>query len=130
MASQKIADKIDNKKSQLIDELTKSLGIVSTACKKVGCCRQTFYDYYATDEDFKKQVDDIENITLDFVESKLLSLINENNPTAILFYLKTKGKARGYIERQEIDHTNKGDKFESQIITTLTPEQLKESLKK
>ena len=54
------------------------------------------------DEDFANQVKDIENIALDFAESQLHQQIGNNNTTATIFYLKTKGKKRGYIERQEI----------------------------
>ena len=45
---------------------------------------------------------DIGDIALDFAESKLYELIKEANVPATLFYLKTKGKNRGYIERQEL----------------------------
>ncbi len=90
-------------KKNLIEALEASLGIVTTACKKVGCSRKTFYQYYKEDAEFKKQVDDIGNIALDFAESKLHNLIKNENPISIIFYLKTKGKKRGYIEKQEFD---------------------------
>jgi hypothetical protein len=53
---------------------------------------------------FKKEVDDIQNVALDFAESQLHKQIQEGNTTATIFLLKTKGKKRGYIERQEIHH--------------------------
>lgn len=53
---------------------------------------------------FKKEVDDIQNIALDFAESQLHKQIQDGNTTATIFLLKTKGKKRGYIERQEIQH--------------------------
>ena len=54
------------------------------------------------DEVFAKNVKEIENVALDFAESQLHKQISENSTAATIFYLKTKGKKRGYIERQEI----------------------------
>lgn len=56
------------------------------------------------DKDYKKAVDELSNVALDFAESQLHQQIKGGNPTAIIFYLKTKGKKRGYVERQEISH--------------------------
>jgi hypothetical protein len=41
--------------------------------------------------------------------------IKENSTAATIFFLKTKGKKRGYIERQEIDHTTQGEAIGSSI---------------
>ena len=89
------------KKEQLLKTLEKSLGIVSTACESIGISRTTYYKYYNEDKDFKRSVDSIGDIALDCAESQLFELIKEKNVTAIIFYLKTKGKKRGYIEKQE-----------------------------
>ena len=59
-------------KKKLLEALERSLGIVTPACKEVGVSRDTFYRYYREDEEFKKAVDGINNITLDFVENQLL----------------------------------------------------------
>jgi len=90
-------------KKAILKALIKSLGIVTTACKKVGIERSTFYEWYKTDEAFKKEVDDIQEIVLDFAESKLHQSINNGSDTAIIFYLKTKGKKRGYQEKIEME---------------------------
>jgi hypothetical protein len=98
-------------KKALLEALSKTLGVVSSACDVVGINRGVFYRLYNSDPEFAEQVKDLENVALDFVESKLYELINEKNPTAIIFYLKTKGKSRGYIERQEIQQ-NTNMKFD------------------
>ena len=85
-------------KKQLIDAMEKCLGIVTQACKKVGISRTTYYEYYNTDPDFKKAIDDIDNVALDFAESSLHEQIKDKIPTSTIFYLKTKGRKRGYIE--------------------------------
>jgi len=95
--------KSDILKKALIEAMVKTLGIVTSACEKCNCSRETFYKYYKEDKEFKKQIDDVSNIALDFAESKLHKLIQNENPTGIIFYLKTKGKSRGYIERVETD---------------------------
>ena len=95
-------DKTEQHKKAMIEALEKSLGVVTTACKAVGIGRTTHYDWLNTDEVYKQRVADIENVTLDFAESQLHKQVKEGNTTATIFLLKTKGKKRGYIERQEI----------------------------
>ena len=99
-------DSIEHRKRAVISALESSLGIVTTACKKVGIGRTQFYNWVKTDEDFAQQVKDIENIAFDFVESQLFRQIQENNVQATMFYLRTKGKNRGYSERTEITGSN------------------------
>jgi len=89
-------------KKALLEALEQSLGVVTSACKKVGIGRTTFYLWMNDDEEFKKQVDDISNVALDFAESQLHKQIKDGSAAATIFYLKTKGKKRGYVERQEI----------------------------
>ena len=96
-------NKTDNRKRIFISALEKSFGIITETCRKVSLSRAQFYLWYNTDPAFKIEVDDVLNIALDHVEGKLFELIDEKNPAAIIFYLKTKGKRRGYIERQEVD---------------------------
>ncbi len=90
-------------KKLVLEALEKSLGIVTTACKKVGIGRTQYYQWLKDDEEFKSAVDDIQNIALDFAESKLHEQIGDNNTSATIFYLKTKGKKRGYVERSDIN---------------------------
>ena len=100
-----MATKTDILKRNLLEALEKSLGVVTTACKIVDCNRSTFYKYYNNDQDFKSSVDELQNLTLDFAESQLHQQIKDGNTTATIFYLKTKGKKRGYVERKEVEMT-------------------------
>lgn len=91
------------RKKDLLDALERSLGIVSTACEKVGVDRKTHYNWLKDDPEYKEAVRAIEERTIDFAESHLHALIKDKNPAATIFFLKTKGKNRGYVERQEIE---------------------------
>jgi hypothetical protein len=93
-----------NKKA-ILEALEKSLGVVTTAVKLVGISRSTFYKWIQEDQEFAKAVKEIENITLDFVESQLHKQIRDGNTPSTIFYLKTKGKKRGYYEKQQLDMT-------------------------
>lgn len=110
-------------KKELIEALTKTRGIVTTACDMVGISRSTYYDYYNNDTQFKEDVDSLSDLALDFAESKLMEKMDgvemgkldkdgemvvysiPPSDTALIFYLKTKGKNRGYIEKQIIEST-------------------------
>jgi hypothetical protein len=97
-----MTDRTDTKKKALLAALEKNLGIVTQATKQVGIHRSTYYDWMEQDPEFAKAARDIQEVALDFVEGKLLKRIQDESDTAILFYLKTKGKHRGYIERTEV----------------------------
>lgn len=97
-----MSDKTDIKKKQILEALEKSLGIVTTACKQVGIHRDTYYEWLKKDKEFKKKVKELENVALDFAESQLHKQIAKGNPLSTMFYLKCKGKKRGYIEQQEL----------------------------
>jgi len=100
-----MATKTNILKRNLLEALEKSLGVVTSACKIVDCNRSTFYKYYNNDQEFRASVDELQNLTLDFAESQLHKQIKEGNTTATIFYLKTKGKKRGYVERKEVEMT-------------------------
>jgi len=95
--------KTDKKKKDFLVSLEKNNGNVSKACDAANIGRQTYYDWIDKDEVFKQDADDAQESLIDLAESKLMENIEKNDNTSIIFFLKTKGKKRGYIERQEID---------------------------
>lgn len=97
-----MTQKVTHKKAML-KALEKSLGVVTTAAKSANIDRRTHYRWLEEDAEYKEQVEDIENIALDFLESQLHQRVSKGDTTAIIFALKTKGKKRGYIEKTEMD---------------------------
>ena len=100
-------NKTEQHKKAMIEALEKSLGVVTSASRIVGIGRTTHYSWIESDPEYKQAVEDISGIALDFAESQLHKQIKEGNTAATIFFLKTQGKKRGYIERQE--HIFEGD---------------------
>lgn len=88
----------DNRKQNLLAALRETRGIVSVACVRAGVARRTFYNWLDTDKDFRRAVEDVNEEAVDFVEGKLLERIEEGKERSIIFFLKTRGKERGYRE--------------------------------
>jgi hypothetical protein len=99
----------------MLDALEKSLGVVTSACKSVDIARETHYRWTREDPEYKAAVDSIADVAIDFAESQLHKQIKEGNSTATIFFLKTKGKKRGYVERQEIDAVG-GKLFQIEVL--------------
>lgn len=98
-------------KQAMVQAMEKSLGIVTTACKAVGISRDTHYRWMRDDEEYRQAIESIESMALDLAESKLHEQIVEGNTACIIFFLKTKGKRRGYVEKQEVETTIKAPDF-------------------
>ncbi len=109
-------EQTEHNKREVIKALEKSLGIVTTACKNADISRTQFYQWLKDDIEFKRKVDDISNIALDFAESQLHKQIGDQNTSATIFYLKTKGKKRGYVERQEITGIDGDNVFSIKVV--------------
>lgn len=108
-------NKTEHNKKRVLEALVKSLGVITTACKIAGVGRTQFYTWLKQDEVFDAAVKDIADIALDFAESELFRQIKDGSTAAVIFYLKTKGKRRGFVERQELDHTSDGEPIKINI---------------
>lgn len=111
--ARKRAEQTAEAKSMVLETLRKCLGVISMACRKVGVSRAQFYKWKEVDAEFAEAVENIVEEQKDFVESKLLENINKNDTQSIVFYLKTKGRDRGYTERSVVqaDITSGGKSF-------------------
>jgi len=93
-------------KEQFIKAIAGSGGYVSLIADRIGCAPKTVYDWINKDEDVAEAIKREKIKQVDFAEGKLQSLIKQENPTAIIFYLKTQGKDRGYYEHRTQDITS------------------------
>lgn len=94
--------------------------LISDACRECGISRRTYNYWMNNDPDFAEEARFLEEEILDVVERSLYKkIVVENNLNAMLFYLRTKGRERGWIEDKD-----KGTWFQnSEIkITYIVPE--------
>jgi len=90
-------------KKEFLEALERSLGVVTTAAKVCNIARTTHYRWLDEDEEYAEAVKDIQESAIDFAESSLHQQIKDKVPSSTIFYLKTKGKNRGYVEKQQIE---------------------------
>jgi hypothetical protein len=103
------------KKRMFLEALRKNLFIVTAACEATGIARQRYYDWLKIDPQFKADVENLQDMQIDFVETQLLKRIKEGSDSSIQFYLKTKGKKAGF--GTQIDVTTNGENINN--ITTI-----------
>lgn len=106
----------EKKKLEFLELFSSKANNVSATCKAIGVKRPTFYNWMNNDEDFKESIKCAEEDDIDFAETQLKREIVDRNVTAIIFYLKTKGKSRGYVERQEFTGKDGVKIFDVKIV--------------
>ena len=87
---------------RIIGAIQTSNGLLTTAAKKAGLNYSTVWRYTQDFPLVKQAVVEAKERMLDLAESKLYKKIKEGDNTMIIFFLKTQGKGRGFIERSEI----------------------------
>jgi hypothetical protein len=97
---------------QIKASLTAARGFISQAAVNLGCEQVTIRNYIKRHPELNDVLKEQRESLLDFAESKLIQLIKEGDKTAIIFFLKTQGRARGYYEKVEQNTTFNLDKFE------------------
>lgn len=101
--------KFTPKQKKVLRALEDNLGVVTQACQDSAVARGLFYQWKNQIPEFARIVEDIQEVALDFVENMAFERVKEKSDTMIIFYLKTKGKGRGYIEKSMVDVTSNGE---------------------
>lgn len=94
--------------TQVANALMETKGMVYLAAKRLGCSHTTVYNYIEKHASVKDAWDSANGEMGDVAELKLYQAVQDGQPWAVAFYLKTKGKSRGYTERQEITGADGG----------------------
>jgi hypothetical protein len=88
-----------SKKKLMLSMLRKTYGIVSESARKAKCDRTQHYEWLKNDPDYAAKVAEINESFLDFGETQLVKNMKKGSDAAVIFFLKTKAKSRGYVEK-------------------------------
>ena len=86
---------------QIAESLKACKGMVYLASKRLGCCHHTILKRVRAHPDLQAILDSERGQVVDIAEVKLMEALKDNHGWAIAFTLRTLGKDRGYVERQE-----------------------------
>ncbi len=78
---------------------------ISEVCRACGISRSRFRDWEKKDKEFAQAYKDAKEAKKDFIENKLMENIANGDTQSIIFACKTQLKDRGYVERQQIEHS-------------------------
>ena len=90
---------------EIDDGLRVTGGFVTYTAKKLGVTYQAIYARIKKSPQLQRTINEINESYLDLTEHSLIKKIKAEDLGAICFYLKCKGKSRGYIEKQQLEHS-------------------------
>jgi len=95
----------ENKKAIFFKAYRKSLGNITMSCNAAKITRSDFTRAVKEDIKFKSDIADLDQAEIDFGESKLKERMQRGDTRAIVYFLNTKGKDRGYGEGSQVKIT-------------------------
>lgn len=93
---------------RIIECLRETNGLVSLAAKRVPCSQTTIYKRARDVAAVRRVVDECRDELVDLGELALRAAVINREPWAVAMVLKTLGKNRGYVERQEVTGADAG----------------------
>jgi hypothetical protein len=90
------------KTQRIIDCLRETNGLISLAAKRVPCSVTTIYKRARDVARVQQVIDECRGELVDLGELALRRAVVNGEPWAVALVLKTLGKGRGYVERQEV----------------------------
>jgi hypothetical protein len=96
------------RQEQIEKALRATAGIYRYAAKKLKCAPNTVRNHVLRSAYLQRVLTEVADDNLDNAEHAVKVAIDAGNITAAFFYLKCKGKARGWVERQEITGSDGG----------------------
>jgi len=90
---------------QFIDAIPGTGGIVATIARRVGCVWHTAKKYIEAYPTVQQVYQDECEAVLDLAESVVIEAIHDRDMQMVRYYLSTKGKHRGYTEKQQFEHS-------------------------
>lgn len=78
-------------------------GLVTLAAKRLNMSFQGLYLAIKRHPELQKIIEETNEQLVDIAENALKNKIMKGDVASIIFTLKTKGKSRGWVERQEIE---------------------------
>ena len=87
-------------KETFLEAFDKNLGNIKASCKASNIARATYYLWRGKDQDFANAADEVFEGIKDMAETQLAAAIAKGRTAELIFFLKTKCKDRGYIERE------------------------------
>ena len=114
---------------RVIDALRKARGIQRYAAQALGVHRHTVANVAKRHPEVQEVIEDEIEGLIDTAEARLSEAITRGELGAIIFFLKTRAKHRGYIERGELTGLNGRPVVSPVDLTKLSTEEL-EALEK
>jgi hypothetical protein len=110
---------------QIIQALDANYGMVYRAARALKVKPPTIYNHAKANPEIEKRMRANRKELCDLAESKLVDALNIGESWSIAFTLKTLGKDRGYIEKQEIDNSGETTNIVKIDLSGLSYEQLR-----
>jgi hypothetical protein len=104
---------------------------IAKTCRIVNITR-TMYVLWMENALFAQKFEELKNERLDFAESILLQNMQHENKfvsnAAVIFFLKTQGRQRGYEERPKVDITIRDDRSKEEIDAIVNAARVTDSI--